>query len=191
MSSIETKTPGDARSALTEAREAGCLVAVYEVADEDDFSAGFVDALSETHVRLRSVSAAGRPNGIEIRPLDDVRRVETESEYLTCRLQPLMAHWGSRPMWPEQRLVGDRSDLVADALAVSLKDRTVVTIWIGSKQYTGPVVKLADDAGTVVDLDNYGKPEAEFAFRIGDIDALDFGTEHERMAQFLMNANVA
>ena len=188
MSSIETETPDAARSALAGAQRKGCLVGVYQAADDDAFSAGFVDALSDSHVRLRSVGAAGRPNGIEIRPLESVRRVETESAYLTRRLQPLMEHWGSRRIWSEQRLVGDRADLVVDALALSLEHRTVVTIWIGSKQYTGPVVKLADDAGTIVDLDNYGRPEGEFAFRIGDIDALDFGTEHERMAQFLMNA---
>ena len=74
---------------------------------------------------------------------------------------------------------------MVDTLTLSLEDRTVVTIFIGKAQYTGPVVKLPSDAGTIVDLDQFGQRDGEFAFRIEDIDAVDFGSEHERRVQFL------
>lgn len=184
MSTVETETAGEARKALEDVIRRGCLAAIY-TSEEDRFSAGFVDAVSDIHVRLRSLDTAGRADGIGVRPLARIRRVETDDGYLVRRLAPLEVYWRNHRLWPEQRLVGHLPDLMLDTLTLSLEDRTVVTIFIGDAQYTGPVVKLASDAGTIVDLDQFGQRDGEFAFRIEDIDAVDFGSEHERRVQFL------
>ena len=86
-------------------------------------------------------------------------------------------------------MTGDHPDLLLDALAVSLEDRRVVSVWMygaEERQYTGPVVKLAEAAGAIAELDEFGDVEGEHPFRVKDIEALDLGCGHERIAQLLM-----
>lgn len=88
----------------------------------------------------------------------------------------------------DQRLTGPIRNLVRDAVAPSLGDQTAVTIWLGKRdgvQYTGPVAKLTDDAGTILDLDEYGAIDREVSFRIVEIRSLDLGDEHECIVQHL------
>ena len=183
---IEPVTPEQAANVLAEVLEQGCLAEVY-TGDEDRFSVGSVDALSETHVRLRALDEGGRAGGIEVRRLAAVSRVQTDTEYLRRRVEPLARYRMSRrTAWPRQRLVGKNPDLVMDALELSMADRNAVTLWLtDTRQHTGPVVKLADDAGTIADLDEYGDLDQEVPFRVAGILALDYGCEHERVTQFL------
>ena len=186
MNDIDTNTEDDARDALQSVL--GELAEVHERTDVERFIAGWVDAVSDRHVRVLSVDSAGRPDGIEIRRLDNVERVVTEGDYLTRRLKPLIAFWNNEPVWPTQRLTGNMDDLVMDALTVSIEDGIVVTMFMRDTcQYTGPVVKLSDDAGTIADLDHYGVVEREVAFKLSDIDALNLGGDYERVAQHLMS----
>lgn len=57
------------------------------------------------------------------------------------------------------------------ALALSIEEGAVVTIWPGGGEarYTGIVAKLSDDAGTILDLDEYGDVDREVPFRIADV----------------------
>ena len=185
MNDIETNTADEARAALSEA--IGDLAEVHTTRSEDTFSVGWIDALSQSHVRWRSVDTAGREDGIEVRPLYAVTRVVTGGDYLVRRLKPLMERWTSPP-WPEQRLTGPLDDVVMDALTLSLEDGSIATIWMrNTGQYTGRVMKLAADAGTIADLDEYGALSREVPFKVPDIVSLDFGCEHQRIVQFLSN----
>jgi len=184
---LEPESAEDAREALAEVRQRGCLVELYTDGNDDRFFVGYVDALTISHVRLRSLDCAGRPDGIGVRTLADVSRVETGTDYLVRRIAPL-EEAGWRNAFGPQRLVGDDPDLVRDALVLSFEDRTVVTVWPGSRNdvvYTGIVAKLATDAATIVDLDEFGDPSREVPFRIAEIRSLDFGSEHERIARYL------
>lgn len=185
---VDTDNAAAASEVLAAALAKGGLVEVYSDGNDDTFCAGRVDALTDVHVRLRAVDTAGRPNGVEIRALSTVSRVRTGSDYLRRRLEPLTALWPACG-WPPQRLTGDCFDLAMDALTLSMQDRSVVTLWMfDTAQYTGPVVKLADDAGSIADLDEYGDLDREVPFRVAGIAGLDFGTQHERIVQHLSSA---
>ena len=192
MSSAVPQSIEEVREALADALERRCLVEVY-AGDQDRFSVGQVDALDETHFRLDAVDRAGRPDGIEVRALADVSRVETDTDYLTRRIARLKAlNLRAAPVdaceaTQARRLVGSDPNLVRDALVLSIKDRSVVTIWTrgDEAQYTGIVAKLSDDAGTILDLDEYGDADREVPFRIADVRQLDFGGEHQRIVQYL------
>lgn len=178
----------EVREELTGALTRQCLVEVY-AGEEDRFSVGRVDALDETHFRLNALDRAGQFDGIEVRALDDVSRVEIETDYLMRRIARLKGLYGTQARHKRQRLVGSDRCLVRDALALSIADGTVVTIWLGGGdvQHTGVVAKLSDDAGTILDLDEYGEANREVPFRIADIRQLDFGCEHQRIVQHLRN----
>ena len=206
MSTVVPQSIKESREALADALVRQCLVEVY-AGDEDRFSVGQVDALDETHFRLDAIDRAGRPNGIEVRALADVSRVETETDYLMRRVARLKAlyervagssrtaHLRAVPVdgGEAQRLVGSDPNLVRDALALSIEDGSVVTIWTGGgeAQYTGIVAKLSDDAGTILDLDEYGDADREVPFRIADVRQLDFGGEHQRIVQYLHSRSSA
>ena len=185
MPRVDTHTADAARIALAEAHTAKCLVELY-TGSEDSFSVGYVDALSKAHVRLRSVDQAGQPDGIEVRSLADVSRVETGTDYLVRRMANLVGNRWRAP--DDQRLTGEDPNLVRDALTLSLADRTVVTIWTSGNsdtQYTGVVAKLGQEAGSMLDLDEYGDVDREVAFRFDAIHSLDFGCLHQRIVQRL------
>ena len=186
MTSLTPRSIEEAREALTSALKRQCLVEVY-AGDEEWFSVGTINAVDETHFRLNALDRAGQPDGIEVRALAEVSGVETETDYLTRRIARLKDLYGTTPRNNPQRLAGSDSNLVRDALALSIEDGTVVTIWTdsGDIQYTGVVAKLSDNAGTILDLDEYGDADREVAFRIADIRALDFGGEHQRIIQHL------
>ena len=186
MTSVVPQSIEDTRKALANALKRQCLVEVYS-GDEDRFSVGTVDAIDETHFRLNTLDHAGQPDGIEVRALADVSRIETETEYLTRRIARLKDLYGTTPRNNPQRLAGSDSNLLRDALALSIEDGTVVTIWTdsGDIQYTGVVAKLSNNAGTILDLDEYGDADREVAFRIAAIRALDFGGEDQRIIQHL------
>ena len=186
MSSVAPRSIEEAREALTNALKQQRLVEVY-ADDEDRFSVGTVAALDATHFRLNALDPAGQPDGIEVRALADVSRVETETDYLTRRIARLKDLYGTTPRNNPQRLAGSDSNLLRDALALSIEDGTVVTIWTdgGDIQYTGVVAKLSNNAGTILDLDEYGDADREVAFRIAAIRALDFGGEDQRIIQHL------
>lgn len=185
MDDIVIYSAEEARTAFTDV--IGELAEVYTSRSEETFCVGWIDAVSQKHARWRSVDKAGRHDGIEVRSLDTVTRVVTGGEYLTCRLKPLMERWTS-PAWPEQRLIGPLDDVVMDALTLSLEDGSVATIWMrNSTQYTGRIMKLAANAGTIADLDEYGVLDREIPFKVADIGGLDFGCEHQRIVQFLSN----
>lgn len=184
--SKESQSVDEIREELTGAFVRQCLVEVY-TGEEDRFSVGRVDALDETHFRLNALNRAGQSDGIEVRALDDVARVEIETDYLIRRIARLKGLYKTPARYKLQRLVGSDRRLVRDALALSIEDGTVVTIWTGSDdtQYTGVVAKLSDAAGTILDLDEYGDADREVPFRIADIRQLDFGCEHQRIVQHL------
>ena len=186
MTSLTPRAIEEAREALTSALKRQCLVEVY-AGDEDWFSVGTINALDETHFRLNALDRAGQPDGIEVRALAEVSGVEIETDYLTRRIVRLKDLYGTQPLYKPQRLVGSDPNLVRDALALSINDGTVVTIWPGSGdiQHTGVVAKLSDNAGTILDLDEYGDADREVPFRIADIRQLDFGGEHQRIVQHL------
>ena len=192
MSSVVPQSIEEVREALVDALGRRCLVEVY-AGDEERFSVGQVDALDETYFRLDAVDRAGRPDGIEVRALAYVSRVETDTDYLTRRVARLKAlHLRAMRVddceaTQAQRLVGSDPNLVRDALALSIEDGSVVTIWPGGgdAQYTGIVAKLSDDAGTILGLDAYGDVDREVPFRIADVRQLDFGGEHQRIVQYL------
>ena len=186
MASVVPQSIEDTRKALTNALGRQCLVEVY-AGDDDRFSVGTVDALDETHFRLNALDRAGQPDGIEVRAMTDVSCVEIETEYLTRRIARLKDLYATPPRYKPQRLVGYDPNLVRDPLVLSIEDRTVVTIWTdsGDIQYTGVVAKLSDNAGTILDLDDYGNADREVPFRIADIRALDFGGEDQRIIQHL------
>ena len=186
MTSVVPQSIEDTRKALANALKRQCLVEVYS-GSEDRFSVGRVDALDQTHFRLNVLDLAGQPDGIEVRALADVSRIETETEYLTRRIARLKDLHGTTPRNNPQRLVGSDSNLLRDALALSIQDGTVVTIWTdsGDIQYTGVVAKLTNNAGTILDFDEYGDADREVAFRIAAIRALDFGGEDQRIIQHL------
>ena len=183
---IDTDTPKDAAAALSAVLTSGDLVELYEDRDADKFAVGRVDALSGTHVRIWSLDLAGRLEGIQVKRLNAIERIVTGSDYLVRRMARLESHWRNTCLWPEQRLTGSLDDLMLDALALSLEDGTVVSISIGDKEYNGPVVKLSDDAGTIADLNNYGERVKEVSFRTAEIGTLCFGSDDERIPQFLM-----
>ena len=187
MNEILTNSAKDAKAALGEAL--GQLTEIYASADEGMFSAGWVDSVTDEHVRILSVDPCGRTDGIQVLSLNTVNRVITGGEYLELKLEPLMELW-PKPLWPEQRLTGQLSDLMLDALTLSLEDGLVVSIrGSNDKEYNGPVVKLTDDAGAIQSLDSYGRMIGAVTFKVADLEALCLGSEDEMVWQHLMKTN--
>lgn len=66
---------------LSRAREQNTLICLYTSRYSDKFVAGFVEAFSDKHVILRSISVHGRYGGWLLRNIEDVPRIDWGGRY--------------------------------------------------------------------------------------------------------------
>ncbi len=154
--------------------------------DWDRCSVGFVDAVTDTHVRLRSITTHGAEAGFEIRPLASITGVEQEDEdndYLD-KIRRLLAFDGPKRVrpWP----MGD--DPIRDALHASMKSGQIISVWGHASDgfvLCGIVTMLGDDSAVIRTVDQYGENDGMATVRLDTIRGIDFATAEEQVKQFL------
>ena len=181
------------KAVLEEARKEGRLVSLHEdPSNWDRCCVGFVDAMSNSHVRLRSVTTRGTEGGFEIRPLASIAGVEQEDEdndYLG-KIRRLMSFGGAKSV--ESWCMGN--DPIRDALRRSMDTGQIVSVWGDANEgfvLCGIVTLLSDDSAVVRTVDQYGEDDGAATVRLSSIRAIDYATEEEQIKQFLRESYAA
>ena len=174
------------RKALEEAQADSCLVSLHS--DPEDWgqcSVGYVDLLTEKHVRLRSLTSRGEARGFEIRRLRDVVKVESGDKYL-AKVARLAEGAGAvftevQPDW------ASTGDLVTDTLRQALLDGVIVTVWGGDSDdpVVGLVRALTEDCVSLRVVNEYGEDDGISTIPLANVTDIDFATESEQIRQFL------
>ncbi len=174
------------KAVLENARDKNSLVSVY--VDSDDwgrFSVGYVDAITDSHVRLRAVSKYGEPAGYEVRPLAEIFKVEFDGRY-EKKIERLNQNQGKifNEILPQRKSAGD---LIVDALRQSLDESVVIVVWGADIEdsLVGYVEQLENDVVTLRLINEYGEDDGRSSIEIDEITSVDFNTQSEQVRKFL------
>ena len=152
--------------------------------EPDACSVGYVDAVTRTHVRLRSVTTHGREVGYEVRPVGDVFEVDEDGPYME-RVEALVNAGGAAFTDVERPRGG--TDLVKEAVEAARDAQRFVTLHLPTRDddATGRVVATTDLRVSLRTVDRFGRPGEVLAVPWRDIDSVDYGTEEEQITEFL------
>ena len=140
-----------------------------------------MDAITNTHFRLRSVTTSGRRLGYEIRRIDDVLNVELDSPYLD-RVKMLEE---AEPFVDVES--PDTHDFIRDTVEAARNSRNPITVFRVHENdgITGFVTATTDLRVTIRMIDRFGQDEGVCSVPWRDIDRLDYGTEEEHARRVL------
>jgi len=173
-------------SILEEAKSKNTLVSVYVDSDDwDQYSVGYVDVITDTHIRLRAISKNGESAGFEIRVLSEIFKVEFGGKY-EQKLEKLIDNQGKifKEISPKQ----DGSDnLIFSALQQSLNESVVIVVWGNDPDdsLVGCVEKLEGDSVSIRLINEFGEDDGLSTIEVDEITSLDFNTQSEQVRNFL------
>lgn len=174
------------KNTLKEAKLKQELVSVYT--DPDDwtsFSLGYVDLITDDHIRLRSVSKKGASAGYEIRSFSEISKIEIGGKY-EKKISVLVKNQGKifNEIKPQKSPSGD---LILDSLRQSLEESVILVVWGGDPNecLAGYVEKLESNMVSLRLVDDFGEEDGIATISIEDITSLDFNTSEAQMRKFL------
>ena len=180
--------PNAVSDRLHQALRSGRLVSIHLNPDDPDAcSVGYVDAVSDTHVRLRSVTPRGHQVGYEIRPVEDIFKVEEDDPYM--RRMAALVEGGGIDFEVVERPRGG-SDLVRGAVETAKNSRRYVTLRLPTWEddVTGLVVATTD-LRVSRPVDRFGEASAVLGVPWRDIESVDYGTEEEQITRLLATSD--
>lgn len=174
------------KSILEKAKSENSLVSIY--LDSDDWgccSVGYVDSLTDDHVRLKAIASDGGQAGFEIRPIIEIFKIEFSGKY-EKKIQLLSENHEKvfNEILPQ---VSTSGDLIQDALEQSLDENILIVIW-GQDQddsLVGYVEKLDKGLVTLQLINEFGEADGFSVMLQNEITSVDFNTRSEQIRDFL------
>lgn len=149
----------------------------------DDFVAGYVEAVTQRQVILRSVSPFGRYDGFMALRLADIDLILGEDDY-ALRLSRLIAARGETP--PAPVAVEEGEDLVHALCRRAVEQNAVITLWLSDDvEHVGRVAQLDDMRVTIAELDYFGQDPRPITLVLREIEMASIGSDDDNMFQIL------
>ena len=179
-------TPNDGFSMyqLRVFKEMGVLTSLFiDPRNPDDFIAGFVEAVSQRQVMIRSVSPFGRFDGFIVTRLSDIDLILGEDDY-AVRLARLLRARGETPA--DEMSVSEGEDLVHALCRQAMAENSVVTLWLNDEiEHVGRVIELNDMRVTIGELDYFGRDPKPATFTLREVEMASLGSEDDKLYQIL------
>lgn len=157
------------------------IASLYTEADDPDaFNAGYVEAVTQRHVLLWSVTPWGDLDGWLLRRTEDVLQVFMGDDY-EVRLQMLLEMAGAVHKPLMEPMPGPEEDLLSRLLKLAMEHEEIVSVQAGEETYTGRVTQVDDLRVTLSVFDFFGGIEGEQSFTLRDVVLVAVGTSEERM----------
>ena len=131
-----------AREVLRHAQEAEKIVCLYTSRDSENFAAGFVEAVSENHVILRSLTPHGRYDGWLLRVLENVCRIDSGGRYEEKLVSLFRARDQNHPAFLPS--TDEATDLGSEMLICAQRGDYAVRIDIGADDDNEGFVKSVE-----------------------------------------------
>ncbi len=148
--------------------------------DPDAFHAGYVEAVTQRHVLIWSVTPWGQFDGWCLRRTEDILQVFMGDDF-EVRLQMLveMADLQYAPLLdppPEQD-----EDLLRRMLSLAQQRQEMISIMTPEDTYTGTILQLDDLRVSMEVLDFFGARDEEKQFPLREMQIVTLDTQEERM----------
>jgi len=178
------------KGVLKEAMSTQQLVSIHlEPSNMSSCSVGYVDALDNTKIRLQAISLEGENAGYEIRQLDEIYRVDTDTFYLR---KIGFLHKNRGKIFSDIDLVhpGDNSDILFSTLREA-KDKKVLVIFVilwtcdPDDSIIGYVESITPETVQILSIDDYGRNDGFIVVNLKEIIAADCNARKEQIIGFL------
>ena len=187
MKHMPTPNDGFSMYRLRLYKEMGILTSLFiDPQNPDDFIAGFIEAVNQRQVMIRSVSPFGRYDGFIVVRLSDIDLILGEDDY-SVRLGRLLKARGAQPDDPIR--VDEGEDLVHAVCRKAMEEDTVVTLWLhDDTEHVGRVIELNDMRVTIGELDYFGRDPRPMTLTVREIEMASVGSEDDKLYQLLADA---
>lgn len=165
-------------------KELGVLTSLFiDPQNPDDFVAGFVEAVNQRQVMLRSVSPFGKFDGFIVTRLNDIDLIMGEDDY-SLRLSRLLRARGEQPA--DTIEIDENEDLIHAVCKKGAKEDLVVTLWLqDNAEHVGRVIQLDDMRVTIGELDYFGRDPRPLTLTLREITMASIGSEDDNIYQLL------
>ena len=176
---------------LSRAQAEGKLVSVYDDASRtSSFSVGYLEQVTDEHIRLESYSKTGRPNGSVTMEIDKIIKLEVDSKY-NKKMEKLISlpSWPPFPMKKEPTSKG--GDLIKNTLLFAMENRICVQVNIGDDDYMeeGFVTEVGAEVIAMELLDRNGIKESVAYIDLAVIEEVSLNNEPAQIVQYLYESN--
>lgn len=166
---------------LRTARQQHMIASLYtEPDDPDAFSAGYVEAVTQRHVLLWSVTPWGQPDGWLLRRTEDVLQVFMGDDF-EIRLQLLLEMDGAVYAPLLDPASGPEEDLLRRVLQVAEKRGELVSVMTDEDTFTGTIASVDDLRASMEVLDFFGAKDGVRQFPLREMQVVTLGTQEESM----------
>ena len=146
---------------LNELKKKQKYISVYtKPGDPDKFSFGRIICLSDQLLVLRSITPDGSDDGLSVKEICDVFRVDEDSQYCK-KMEKLMEASGCQePDFDDEEI--DEENIVSSVLELSKRKNWVITVWpYDGDGIIGTVESLNGDVCVINQFDDYGKDDGK------------------------------
>lgn len=148
--------------------------------DPDSFNAGYVEAVTQRHVLLWSVTPWGQPDGWLLRRTEDVLQVFMGDDF-EIRLQMLLEMDGVGYVPLLAPPPGQDEDLLRRVLQLVERRGDMISIMTAEDTFTGTIIQLDDLRVSMEILDFFGAKDGERQFPLREMQVVAIDTQEERM----------
>lgn len=165
-------------------KELGVLTSLFiDPQNPDDFVVGFVEAVNNRQVMLRSVSPFGKFDGFIVTRLSDIDLIMGEDDY-SLRLSRLLRARGEEPA--DTIEIEENEDLIHAVCKKGMKEDQVVTLWLqDNAEHVGRVTHLDDMRVTIGELDYFGRDPRLLTLTLREVTMASIGSEDDNIYQLL------
>ena len=165
------------------------IVALYSNRNRPSASSiGFVNSVKNEVLSLNSITTSGEPDGIVMRKLSDIFKLEIGDVYAQ-KLGMLISKASQAKASAPFSLSGVRLESFLAALESARKAQVVVSVWLqmdsDDTYVSGFVGRIMGKQVLLNKLDDFGRPDGNVIFGADDVDALDIDGESEHRLAFL------
>lgn len=160
-----------AREVLRRAQDDEKIVCLYTSRYSENFAAGFVEAVSENQVVLRSLTPHGRYDGWLLRVLENISRIDSGGRYEEKLLALFRARGQNHPHFLPP--TDETTDLISEMLICARRSDCAVRIDIGADDDNEGFVKEVEATTiTIEKFDVNGQIDSESVIELEHIEKI-------------------
>lgn len=171
---------------LSKAQKDKTIVAVFvDAYDLSSCSLGFVNGVTDEHLRMDSISPNGEPSGIEVIPLKEIFRIDCDGLY-ERKMAILYSSRGN--IFKDLSFDSPTEEsLIVDTVRKAKDNHVIIELWAedDSNSVVGFVALVEKDYLKIAAIDEFGRGDGEVYIKIENIMSVDCGTTRCQQIQFL------
>ncbi len=172
---------------LKKAKIANQIISIHsDPSEQSKCSVGFVDQIKSGWVRLRAISPEGEEAGYEIRPLEEIFRIDINSDYEN-KIDFLRNNYKDIFEEVELSLPIEKGNIIFTTLKEAQQKHLVVILWTEDEfdSVIGYVENLEQDSVRILSIDDFGREDGFIILDLTKVTSVDCNSRKCQIIKFL------